>query len=450
MRKTLHRRYTAPIAFFAIAGLALAGCSADNGGGGGGGGGDFGPGDAGDADGVVTIYGTIVGPEEEFLNESWADFEKESGIDIQYEASQEFEAQIGIRAQGGNPPDLAIFPQPGLLADLATRNFIQPAPESVASNVEEYWSEDWAGYATVEDTLVGAPLMASIKGYIWYSPAQFAENGWEVPETLDELTALTEQAAADLGGPPWCAGFGSDAATGWPGTDWVEDMVLRLAGTEVYDQWVSNEIPFTDPQIVEAFDAAGAILKNPDYVNAGLGDVESVNATPFQDPARVLGTGECALHHQASFYDGFIQDPENGNSEVGPDADIWAFITPPAEAGGNAVTGGGEVVGAFSNDEDTIAVQEYLSSPEWANSRVSLGGVISANTGLDPESASSPILQDAIKILQDPDTTFRFDASDLMPGAVGSAGFFTGIVDWINGSSTESVTEQIESTWPSE
>lgn len=444
MRSPLHRRYTAPIAAFAIAGIALAGCTAE------GGGAASGPGDFGEADGIVNLYGTIVGPEEDFLNESWADFEEESGIDIQYEASQEFEAQIGIRAQGGNPPDLAIFPQPGLLADLATRDFIQPAPEGVASNVEEYWSEDWAGYGTVEDTLYGAPLLASIKGFIWYSPAQFEENGWEVPTTLDGLNELTEQAAADLGGPPWCATFGSDAATGWPGTDWVEDMVLRLHGPDVYDQWVSNEIPFTDPRIIEAFDAAGAILKNPEYVNAGFGDVESIITNGFGDSARVLGTGECALHHQASFYDGFIQDPANGNSTVGPDADIWAFITPPAEEGSNAVTGGGEIVGAFSNDEDTIAVQEYLSSPEWANSRVSLGGVISANTGLDPASASSPILQDAITILQDPETTFRFDASDLMPGAVGSAGFFEGIINWINGDSTEDVAEQIESTWPTD
>lgn len=444
MRSSLHRRYTAPIAAFAIAGLVLAGCSAD----GGSGAAASGPGDFGDADGVVTLYGTIVGTEEDLLNQSWADFEKKSGIDIQYEASQEFEAQIGIRAQGGNPPDLAIFPQPGLLADLASRDFIQPAPEGVASNVEKYWSADWASYGTVQDTLYGAPLMASIKGYIWYSPKQFADNGWEVPTTLDGLNKLTAQAAADLGGPPWCATFGSDAATGWPGTDWVEDMLLRLQGPEVYDQWVNNEIPFTDPRVIEAFDAAGAILKNPKYVNAGFGGVESIITNPFGDSARVLGTGECAMTHQASFFDGFIQDPANGNSTVGPNADIWAFITPPAEEGSNAVTGGGEIVGAFSNDADTIAVQEYLSSPEWANSRVSLGGVISANTGLDPASASSPILQDAIKILQDPATTFRFDGSDLMPGAVGSAGFFEGIINWINGDSTEAVAEQIQSTWP--
>jgi alpha-glucoside transport system substrate-binding protein len=448
MRSTLHRRITIPLAILAASGLVLTGCSS---GGDGGGASDSGPGDAGDADGVVTVYGTIIDTEEDLLNESWAAWEEENDIDIEYESSKEFEAQISIRAQGGNAPDLAIFPQPGLLGDLASRGYIQPAPDAVADNVGEYWTEDWAGYATTDDTLYGAPLMASVKGYVWYHPADFAEWGVEVPTTWDELLDVTKTIQEATGEPPWCAGFNSDAASGWPGTDWVEDLVLRQAGADVYDQWISHEIPFDDPAIAEAFDAVGEILLSDDYVNAGYGGVSSINPTTFQDVARVIGSGECALHHQASFYDGFLTDPTNGNTTVGPDADVWAFLLPPIEAdAGQAVTGGGEIVAAFSNDEDTQAVQEYLSSPEWANSRVALGGVISANNGLDPANASSPVLQDAITILTDPDTTFRFDASDLMPGVVGSGSFFTGIVDWINGKPTEEVLGTIEQSWPSE
>jgi len=444
--RNLHQRFTVPIAFAAIAGLALAGCS--SGSGGGGGGGDAaGPGDFGEADGIVTITGTIVDTEADLLNESWKAWEEENDIDIQYEGTKEFEAQIGVQAQGGDAPDLGIFPQPGLMGDLADRGLIQPAPEGVATNVADNWSEDWAGYATVNDTLYGAPLMASVKGFIWYSPKTFEENGWEVPTTLDELTTLT-QTIADSGTKPWCAGFGSDAATGWPGTDWVEDMVLRQAGADVYDQWVANEIPFTDPQIAEAFDAVGAILKNPDYVNAGIGDVASINATPFgPDIATAVVDGDCPMTHQASFFDGFLTD---AGGEVAPDGDVWAFITPGTEAGASAVTGGGEIVAAFSNDEDTVKVQEYLASADWANSRVSLGGVISANKGLDPANASSEILTQAITILQDENTTFRFDGSDLMPGAVGSGTFWAGMIDWINGAETEEVLTSIEAGWPSD
>ena len=444
MSSTLHRRFTAPLAILAVSGLALAGCA-----GGTAGDATHGPGDAGKADGVVTLYGTISDTEAELLQKSWADWEKENNIEIKYEASKEFETQISIRAQGGNAPDLAIFPQPGLLGDLASRDLIQPAPDEVKANVDKYWSKDWAAYGTTDGVLYGAPLMASVKGFIWYSPSKFKENGWEVPTTWQELLDLTKTIQESTGQPPWCAGFGSAAATGWPGTDWIEDLVLRQAGPETYDKWVSHEIPFTDPAIKDAFNSLGDILLNPDYVNAGFGDVKSINATPFGDVARAIGNGTCTMTHQASFFDGFITDPKNGNASVGPDGDIWAFMTPSVEAGGNAVTGGGEIVAAFSNDADTIKVQQYLSSPEWANSRVKLGGVISANNGLDPANASSPILSEAIKILQDPKTTFRFDASDLMPGVVGAGSFWTGMVDWINGKSVDEVLTTIDGSWPS-
>ena len=442
--KTIPRRMLAAGSLLTVGALALAGCS--GGPGSGGGGGDESGADDGN---VVTVYGTISDTEADLLEESWAEWEEENDIDIKYEASKEFEAQIAVRAQGGNAPDLAIFPQPGLLKDMAELGFLKPAPESVVENVEEYWSEDWAQYATYDGTLYGAPLMASVKGWVWYSPSFFAENGYEVPTDWQGLLDLTAQMQADTGSAPWCAGFGSDAATGWPGTDWVEDVVLRQAGPEVYDQWVANEVPFTDPQIASAFDEVGKILKNPDYVNAGFGGTDTIVTTPFGDAASALVSGDCKLHHQASFFDGFITD---AGGTVAEDGDIWAFLTPAfgdSSAEGAVVTGGGEIVGAFSDDEATQKVQTYLSSPEWANSRVSLGGVISANTGLDPENASSEILKEAISILQDPTTTFRFDASDLMPSGVGTNTFFKGMNDWVNGADTATVLEQIESGWPS-
>ncbi|EMR00035.1 ABC transporter substrate-binding protein [Paeniglutamicibacter gangotriensis] len=394
----------------------------------------------------VTIYGTIADTEAELLEESWADWSKENDIKIKYESSKEFETQIAVRAQGGNAPDLAIFPQPGLLGDLATRGFLKPASEGVKEQVTSGWSEDWAKYGTVDGTLYGAPLMASVKGLVWYSPAEFKEKGYEVPTTWQGLLDLTEQIEKDKGEAPWCAGFGSGDATGWPGTDWVEDLVLRQAGPEVYDQWVDNEVKFTDPQIKSALDEVGKILKNPKYVNAGYGDIASINATAFGDVADVLVSGDCSLHHQASFFSGFITD---AGGTVGPDADIWGFVTPSMDGEGNSVTGGGEIVGAFSDDPSVIKVQEYLASADWANSRVKLGGVLSANKGLDPANASDPLLQEAVKILQDPATTFRFDASDLMPGSVGAGSFWKGMIDWINGSDTDTVLKAIEAGWPS-
>ncbi|GAA2913373.1 alpha-glucoside transport system substrate-binding protein [Microbacterium keratanolyticum] len=438
MALTQRYRRLAPLALVGAVGIALAGCGAPgapSGGGGDGGGG---------GDNTVTIYGTIVDAEAELLQQSWADWAEAEGITIKYEGSQDFETQLGTRAQGGNPPDIAIFPQPGLFADFASRDFLKPAPEEVEKNANEYWTKDWVNYGTVDGTFYGAPLMANVKGWIWYSPAKFAEWGVEIPKTLDELTTLTETIASTTGAPAWCAGFESGTATGWPGTDWIEDYVLRDSGAEVYDQWVTNEVKFTDPEIKGAFDKVGAILLNPAYVNAGFGDVRSINSTAFGDVAPALASGSCALTHQASFLAGFF--PEGTN--VAEDGDVWAFMLPGKTESDSAVTGGGEIVGGFSDDEATQKVLAYLSSPEWANSRVSLGGVTSANNGLDPESAKDPILQETIKILQDPDTTFRFDASDLMPGAVGAGTFWKGMVAWVNGTATDEVLTQIESGWP--
>lgn len=438
---TLSQRYRrlAPLAIIGAAGIALAGCGAP-------GAPDGGGGDEDVSGETVTIYGTIVDDEAELLQQSWADFEEETGIEIKYEGSQDFEAQVGTRAQGGNPPDIGIFPQPGLFAEFASRDFLKPAPEEVEKNANEYWTEDWVDYGTVDGTFYGAPLMANVKGWIWYSPTQFAEWGVEVPETLDDLKTLTDTIQAATGSPAWCAGFESGEATGWPGTDWIEDYVLRQAGPDVYDQWVTGDVPFTDPQIKAAFDSVGEILLNPDNVNAGFGDVRSINSTAFGDVAPALAEGKCALTHQASFLSGFFPD----DAEISEDGDIWAFMLPGESADESAVTGAGEIVGAFSDSAATQQVLAYLSSPEWANSRVSLGGVTSANNGLDPENAQDPILQETIKILQDPDTTFRFDASDLMPGAVGAGTFWKGMVAWVNGDSTDKVLEQIETGWPAD
>jgi alpha-glucoside transport system substrate-binding protein len=442
------RRLFIPIAAAAVVGLALTGCT-----------GDIAAEDTADTDCAdyeaygsfdagteVNIYGTILEVEADRLNESWKDFETCTGIDVVYEGSGEFEEQINVRVQGGNPPDLGITPQPGLVADLARSGALLPAPEAVADNVAEFWSEDWAGYGTVDGTLVGSPLMASIKGYVWYSPATFEENGWEIPTTLEELTTLTDDIAASEVMKPWCVGFASSAATGWPGTDWVEDMVLRQAGPEVYDQWVNHEIPFNDPAIAEALDTVGTLIKEPANVNGGLGEVNSIATTEFGDAGLPVLDGTCAMHHQATFYEGFWPD----GTEVAEDGDVWAFITPGVEADASAVTGGGEIVGAFTDTEETVAVQTYLSSDTWANNRVSLGGVISANSGLDPENASSELLSASVELLQDPETTFRFDASDVMPAAVGTGTFWKGMIDWIGGKSTQETLDFVEASWPAE
>lgn len=440
MRSRVNRRILAALAAGGIASLALAGCVGDA---------DPGGADAdcadyeqyGTFDGEeVSMAGTIVDAEADRLLASWADFAECTGIDISYQGSRDFESTIAQLAEGGNAPDIGIVPQPGLVALLAQNGYLQPAPAEVEANVDEFWSPDWKAYSVIDGVFYGAPMLASVKGYIWYSPAEFEEKGYEIPTTLDELMDLTEQIAEDGDHQPWCAGMESGGATGWPGTDWIEDFVLRLHGPDVYDQWVTHEIPFNDPRIVEAFDAAGDILKNPDYI-----DTESLISTPFQDGGLPILDGTCSLHHQASFYEVNWGD----GVTVAPDGDVYAFLMPPVSADDPlAVTGGGETVVAFEMNDAIAAVMAHMSTDTFANLRVSAGGTVSANNGVDPENASSPLLKDTIEILQNPDATFRYDGSDLMPGAVGSNSFWKGIVSWLTGASTQQTVDTIENSWP--
>lgn len=432
-------RLLAPVGLLAVGAIALAGCAEGDSGGSGG--------SSGGGETTVRISGGITGTEADALNETFAQFTQDTGIKVVYTGDKGFEGNVVTKVSGGDAPDIAIVPQPGLLKTLIGTGEVKAASDAVSSNVDEYWGEDWKSYGTEDGTFYAAPMLANLKGYVWYSPAKFAEWGVEVPKTLDELMTLTATIQQKTGAAPWCAGFASDAASGWPGTDWVEDMVLRLSGPDVYDQWVANEVKFTDPQIKAAFDAVGDILLNPSYVNAGFGDVSSINSTAFADVAAKVADGSCPMTHQASFLSANFLTVTNAAGQtptIAPDGDVYAFLTPGVTEGELAVEGGGEFVTAFSDDESVQKVVEYMSTPEFADARVKLGGVISANKGADPSLASSEFLTEAMKTLQDPSTTVRFDASDLMPATVGSGSFWKGMVSWIDGTPTDQVLSDIQ------
>ena len=398
---------------------------------------------------TAELYGSISGTEADDLQTSVAEFERCTGITVTYNGTDQFETEINIRVDGGTAPDLAIVPQPGLLQRLVGTGAVFAAPAAVEANVDKFWSADWKNYGTVGSTFYSAPLMASVKGWVWYSPTEFAANGYEVPTTWQQMMDLTATMATTGGtGPnykPWCVGIESGTATGWPGTDWIEDIVLRQDGAEAYDSWVAGDLDFTSPEIKTAFETFGAIALNPDYVNGGFGNPASIAQTPFQEAGLQILEGSCSLHHQASFYESFW--PEG--TVVAPDGDVWAFLTPPmAEGDPAAVTGGGEFVTAFNDKPSTQALQTFLSSDTWANIRVSLGGVISANKGLDPANASSALAAASVEILQGEDTVFRFDASDLMPAEVGASAFWTSMTDYVSGTPIDTVLSDIENAWP--
>lgn len=432
-------RLLAPVGLLAVGAIALAGCAEGDSSGG------SGSGSGGDT--TVRISGGITGTEADALNQSFEQFTKDTGIKVVYTGDKSFEGNIVTKVSGGDAPDIAIVPQPGLLKTLIGTGDVQKASDTVSKNVDQYWGEDWKSYGTQDGDFYAAPMLANLKGYVWYSPAKFKEWGVEVPKTFDELMTLTQTIQQKTGAAPWCAGFASDAASGWPGTDWIEDMVLRQSGPDVYDQWVANEVKFTDPQIKEAFDAVGNILLNPSYVNAGFGDVKSINSTAFADVAAKVADGSCPMTHQASFLSAnflTVKTAAGATPTIAPDGDVYAFLLPGVKEGELAVEGGGEFVATFSDNEAVQKVAEFMSTPDFANARVKLGGVISANKGADPSLASSEFLTEAMKTLQDPNTTLRFDASDLMPATVGSGSFWKGMVSWIDGAPTDQVLSDIQ------
>ena len=279
-----------------------------------------------------------------------------------------------------------------------------------------------------------------MKSLVWYVPDAFDEAGYEVPETLEDLKALTEQIAAD-GETPWCIGLGSGAATGWPATDWVEDMMLRTASPETYDQWVNHEIPFDDPAVVNAIEEFGFFAKNDDFVSGGSAAVAS---TDFRDSPSGLFAfpPECYLHHQASFIPTFF--PEG--TEVGTDVD---FFYMPAYAGedlGQPVLGAGTLFGRMSDNEAGAAFIDFLQTPIAHEVWMAQSGFLTPYTEVNTELFANDTQRRLNDILLEA-TTFRFDGSDLMPGEIGAGAFWTAMVDYVTGDSAEEVAAEVEARW---
>lgn len=393
----------------------------------------------------VSIFGSITSPESDLYNQAWKLFTDCTGAAVVYEGTKSFEADVKTRWSSGNPPDMALFPQPGLLQQtVQDSGLIQPLDDMATGNIDKYYGDAWKGYGTVNGVLYGAPNTANFKSLIWYSPKNFKTHGYTVPKTYDDLIALSDKIAA-TGSKPWCVGVSSGDATGWPLTDWLEDYVLRTAGPDVYDQWVSHDVKFSDPKIATALADVAKIVKNEKYVNGGVGDVKTIAGTTFQNAGLPILQDQCTFHRQANFYEANWP----AGTKVGPDGDVDAFYFPGIDPQfGNPVLGGGEFFAAFADRPEIKAFQYFATTASYTNARAKLGGVLFANKAMDAANVPSPVLQTALKVLQDPKTVYRFDASDLMPGAVGSDAEFKQFTAWITGQDDATTLANIDAAWP--
>jgi len=441
----------------AIAGTAGASAPPDTGGGGATGGAGVGSGSDSGVEGAdfsgtsVTVFGTENSAAEAgamvvALNE----FGAANGIHIDYTGARDFTEQINAQVSSGNPPDIAVFPQPGKLASFATSGDLLTLPDDVLASVSANWAPTWMSFGNVDGTQYGVPNKSDLKSLVWYIPSQFAEYGYTVPTTLDEFYALTDQMIAD-GHTPLCVGIESGPATGWPFTDWVEELVLRNQGIDYYNQWATHEVPFNDPPIVEAMQTVADLWAKPDAVYADGG---SIAATAFQANAQPLIDGDCMMHRQASFFASFF--PE-GTTYGDGDGQVSTFYFPSADTETKPVLVAGTVAGAFRDAPEVWAVMQYFGSPEYANARQTaqsalaggegLSGFLSANLNAD-QSLYTPLEQQFLEVLAT-GSPAGFDASDQMPAEVGTGTFWQEATALVNGDEdAQTAADNIEASWP--
>jgi alpha-glucoside transport system substrate-binding protein len=435
------RRLLALLAVFLM--VAAAACGDDDGGG---------DGAATTADGggsaegdTVTIFGAFIDSEAEAFEEALAPFEDETGIDVQYEGTGDFTELVRLRAEGDDLADILVFPNPGLMTEFVTDGHVLELSGAALEAFEGNYNEDWQTFGSVDGAPHGMFVKAAPKSLVWYPIPEFEDAGYEIPTTWDELVALSQQIADD-GNTPWCIGMEDGESTGWVGTDWMEDLVLRLHGPEVYDQWVAHEIPFDDPQIVEAATAMLEIWGNPDFVRGGT---QTIRTTAFGDSPVPMFDDEpgCFLHRQASFISTFFPDEvQESLSTDEPQAGV--FPLPPVEGDAAPAMGGGDVAGMTDDRDAVLQTMAFLGSPEFAAGWAPVGGYISPHEGFDTDLYPSDLDRSIGELVADA-PAFRFDGSDLMPGSVGSGTFWEAIIAMVGGTAPEEALAEVEASWPS-
>ncbi len=395
----------------------------------------------------LKIDGPWGGVDKELFESVVAYFEAATGADVEYSGGDGFEQRVMVDVEAGSPPDIAVIPQPGLAADLAKRGKLVPLAAGTADWLAQNYAAgqswvDLGSYAGADGqkAMYGLFYKIDVKSLVWYSPENFADAGYDVPQSMEDLKALTEKIVAD-GGTPWCIGLGSGPATGWPATDWVEDMMLRNNTPADYDAWTTNALAFNDPKVLTAIDDFGWFAKTDANVAGGAG---AVGSTDFRDSPKGLFTAppQCYMHRQASFIPSFF--PEG--TVIGEDIDFFYFPSYAGKDLGKPVLGAGTV---FVMTKDSPAAQaffEFLKSPIAHEIWMAQTGFLTPHKGVNPEVYGDATLRKMGDILLGADT-FRFDGSDLMPGAVGAGTFWTGMVDYVGGKDSATVAGEIQKSW---
>jgi alpha-glucoside transport system substrate-binding protein len=404
---------------------------------------------------TVTMQTQWITAEGDDFAAALAPFQEATGIAVNVAEvpSGQHEQLINVSLNGGVAADLIVQAQPaainaygdaGLIKDLSTMMDVEKLGAEHPATLPLYQTEGgtWA-----------IPYKVDVKSVVWYPIKAFEAAGYEVPTTWDELIALSDQIVAD-GGTPWCIGAESGPATGWVLTDWIEDIMLRTAGAQKYAGVVTRELPFDSPEMMAAWDQAGIIWFNPDYV---LGGTTGILATSFLDAMDPMFNDDlqnpgCWMQKQATWY-GPAQFPDvkangGGDSKYIVGEDVGLFYFPPIDpAMGTPALGAGDGIMVTQDRPEVRALAQWLSTPAGIQGWVEKGSALSANQTTPADwYADSYKLSVANDILANADS-FGFDASDLMPGT--GSFWWTGVSDWVasGGADTEAVLAGIDTAW---
>jgi len=427
MANYTHRRYQGAIALGAATALALAGCTSGDGG-------DDPLADTDLSGTTLNVSAAWSGAEQENFEAVLAEFTSQTGANVTYTSfGDQAATTLGTQLEGGNPPNVAVISSPALLQQFAAAGNLIPLSDATAEQVAANYAQSWIDLGSVDGTQYGVWFKAANKSTVWYNADIYDQAGATAPETWEDFLSQL-QLVQDSG----YAGISIGADVGWPLTDWFENVYLRTAGAEKYDQLTNHEIPWTDESVTEALTVLGTLFGSP-VVQPGAAQrtfPETVTQVFGADPA--AGTV-----FEGDFVAGVITD--DGNSVVGENALFYDF--PSVNGSAPAVVGGGDVAVAFTDDEATAALMTFLASPAAAEVWVPNGGLTSPNQNVDTSLYPDDISRQIAEALTSAET-FRFDMSDLTPSAFGGTagqGFWQIMIEFLeNPADVEGAQQALE------
>jgi alpha-glucoside transport system substrate-binding protein len=344
-----------------------------------------------------------------------APFEKRTGYRVDFTTTRDLKATLEAGIEAGDEPDIAGLPGPGYMAELARAGHLVDLGTVIDLGAyKRHTAPAFVHLGTVDSKLVGVFLKGTVKGLLWFDPDVYRKG------PLAAWTRLQQEAQSVDGVRPWCVGLASDAASGWPGTDWIEDFLLRQSGPQVYDDWVAGRVRWTSPEVRWAFQSYGTIVDEQDVA----GGVEGALDTHFSRAGDGLYADppECLFTHQGTFMSTFL------DASVGDSGARYAFMRFPDidPRFRGALIGAGDLIALLRDTPGGRALIDYLMGTEAQSILVSGGGALSGNLLL--EDYPDPYVQQQAKLLAEAEI-FRFDASDAMPDEMSRA-FWRAVMDF--------------------